>query len=183
MKHMHAIAAIISLMCLNMSHVFATTIQYAVTNIAGSTWEYSYNIINDSLALDIEEFTIYFESGRYQGLNLAAAPEVAGWDPIVVNPNNFLNNDGFYDALAMTGGAAPGTSLGGFSVRFDFIGTGMPGPQRFEIVDPVSFTVLDSGNTSPVPLPAALLLFGSGLAGLIGLASKRHRSTRLFPES
>lgn len=35
------------------------------------------------------------------------------------------------------------------------------------------------GNVAPVPLPAAAWLFGSGVAGLIGMARKRTRDRRL----
>ena len=150
----------------------ATTITYDVTNISGDVWEYNYTVNNDMLGVDIEEFTVYFDFGVYDNLSFASAP--ATWDPLVIQPDSFqgTNDPGFYDALALSAGIAPGNSLGIFSVRFDYLAAGTPGSQYFEIVDPFDFSVLDSGQTSPVPIPAAIWLFGSGLIGLVGFARR-----------
>lgn len=161
------------LLCIGLQPAGATTIHYDVTNVSANTWEYSYTVNNDTLGFDIEEFTVYFESGLYQNLAITDVNAVPGWDPLTVEPDNFLNNDGFYDALAMGGGLAPGNGIGGFTVRFEFLGTGMPGSQLFEVVDPLDFTVLDSGQTSLVPLPAAIWLLGSGIIGLAAFARRR----------
>lgn len=150
----------------------ATTITYNVQNIAGNTWEYIYTVDNDTLSVDIGEFTIFFDVSLYQNLAMAAAP--VGWDPIAIQPDSLLSSDGFYDALALGSGIAPGGSLGGFSVRFDFLGTGTPGSQPFEIIDPFSFSLIDSGTTilfvsappGPVPEPGTLALFALGLIAL-----------------
>ena len=115
---------------------------------------------------------MYFDVGVYENLTLIT-PTPATWDPLVIEPDNFLSNDGYYDALALSAGIAPGNSLGIFSVRFDYLGGGTPGSQYFEIVDSFTFDLLDSGQTSPVPVPAAVWLFGSGLIGLIGVARRK----------
>ena len=161
------------LLCIGLQPAGATTIHYDVANISANTWEYSYTVNNDTLGFDIEEFTVYFESGLYQNLVITDVSAVPGWDPLTVEPNNFLNNHGFYDALATSGGLAPGNGIGGFTVRFEFLGTGMPGSQLFEVVDPLGFAVLDSGQTSLVPLPAAIWLLGSGIIGLAAFARRR----------
>ena len=114
---------------------------------------------------------MYFDLGVYENLTLITAP--ATWDPLLVEPGNFLSNAGFYDALALSAGIVPGNSLGIFSVRFYYLGAGTPGSQYFEIVDPVTFGVLDSGQTNLIPVPAAFWLFGSGLIGLIGFARRK----------
>lgn len=149
----------------------AATITYDVTSITGNTWEYNYTVNNNTLGFNIEEFTVYFDFGVYENLSLITAP--ATWDPLLVEPDNFFSNDGSYDALALNAGIAPGYSLGIFSVRFDYLGAGTPGSQYFEIVNSSTFDVLDSGRTSPVPIPAAVWLFGSGLLGLIGVAIRK----------
>ena len=167
------LTAMTGLLCIGLQPADATTIHYDVTNISANTWEYTYAVKNDTLGFEIEEFTVYFESGLYQNLVINDVNAVPGWDPLTVEPNNFLNNDGFYDALAMSSGLAPGNGIGGFTVRFEFLGTGMPGSQFFEVVDPLDFTVLDSGQTSLVPLPAAIWLLGSGIIGLAAFARRR----------
>ena len=173
MNTRRVLAAIAGLLCIGLQPAGATTVRYDVTNLSANTWEYAYTVNNDTLGFNIEEFTVYFESGLYQNLAITGPIAVPGWDPLTVEPNNFLNNDGFYDALAVTGGLAPGDSIGGFTVRFDFLGTGVPGSQLFEVVDPVNFTVLDAGQTSLVPVPAAVWLLGSGIIGLFAFASRR----------
>ena len=148
----------------------ATTVSFDVTNISGNTWEYTYNVANDTLGIDIEEFTIFFDVALYENLSVTSTP--AAWDPLVIQPDPGLPDDGFYDALALVVGIAPGDSLGGFGVQFDFLGSGIPGVQTFDIVDTSTFATLDSGLTQVVPIPAALWLFGSGLLCLFGL---QHR--------
>lgn len=153
--------------------VHATTVIYDVTNISGNRWENTYTVANDTLSIDIEEFTIFFTVGDFENLAVGSAP--ANWDPLVIQPDTVFPDDGFYDALALSAGIAPGSSLGGFSVQFDYLGTGTPGSQLFEIINPDTFESLDSGFTQAVPLPAAVWLFISGLIGLIGMGRTRSR--------
>jgi hypothetical protein len=68
--------------------------------------------------------------------------------------------------LALGLGIAPNTVLSGFSVEFDFLGAGIPSSQLFDIIDPNTFAVLESGTTSPVPIPGSIILMLSGLAAL-----------------
>jgi hypothetical protein len=171
MKTSYMLAGVICLFLTSLQPVAATSISYDVSNIGSNIWEYNYTVSNDTLGFNIDEFTVYFDFGLYE--NLSANPAPASWNPIVVGPGNFLNNDGYYDALALATGITPGSSLGGFSVRFNYLGAGTPGSQRFEIVDPVTFNVLDSGQTSPVPVPAAVWLFCSGLVGLIAVSKRK----------
>lgn len=158
----------------SMTSAMATTVGFTATNLTGNTWEVAYTITNDTLAQDIDEFTIFFDANLFQNLTVGNTP--ADWDPLVIQPDPGLPDDGFYDALALVAGIAPGATLSGFSVVFDFLGSGTPGAQPFDIVDPVTFDALDSGTTqrAVVPVPAALWLFGSGLLGLAG-ANGRSR--------
>lgn len=154
----------------------ATTIAYDINNISGNTWEYAYTVTNDTLGIDIEEFTIYFGEGLYENLVVGSTP--VSWDPIVIDPDSQIPDDGFYDALALTGGITSGASLGGFSVQFDYLGTGTPGVQWFDIVDPDTFFAIDSGITQlvAVPLPATVWLLVSGMLALFGAgASSRTK--------
>lgn len=169
-------AIIFSLFILVVGASHASTVQYAVNNITGNTWQYDYTVINDSLTADIEEVTIYFDLGVFANLNLPVAP--GGWDALVIQPDPALPDDGFYDALALGPAIAPGDQLGGFSVQFDYLGAGTPGSQFFEIVNPQDFSnPLDTGFTTLVPLPASLWLFCAGLLQLFALHTKRKRKT------
>lgn len=152
----------------------ATLIEYDVQNFAGNTWEYTYTVTNDTLASDIELIDVFFTLGLYE--NLAPTVTPAGWDPLVFQPDPAIPADGLYDVLALfVPGIAPGDTLGGFGVQFDFLGTGTPSDQFFEIVDPFTFAPVDSGSTqasstgpAPVPEPSTIWLAGIGLVGLFG---------------
>ena len=154
-----------------MAAASATTIQYSVQNLGGNSWEYSYTVNNDSLSVEIEEFTIIFDVGLYE--NLAVTDSPAGWDSFALDPDPGLPEDGIFDSCSsdifcLGGGAgiAPTGILGGFSVSFDYLGVGTPGGQAFEIVDPATFEV-DSGTTvALVPVPAAAWLLLSALSWL-----------------
>lgn len=153
----------------------ATLITFDVTNIAGNIFEYTYTVQNGTFGVDIEEFTIYFDVNLFQNLSFAAAS--AGWDPLVVQPDAVLADDGFYDALALAVGIAPGDTLGGFSVRADFLGAGTPGAQPFEIFDPLTFALVDSGTTVradavAVAEPASMWIFALGFLAIAGAARR-----------
>lgn len=160
----------------------ATLIEYDVQNIVGNTWEYTYTVTNDTLASDIELIDVFFTLGLYENLVPTVTP--AGWDPLVFQPDPGLPDDGIYDVLALfVPGIAPGDTLGGFGVQFDFLGIGTPGDQYFDIVDPFTFDSVDSGMTQasstsppmPVPEPSISWLIGVGLLG--GYLARKKAST------
>ena len=74
-------------------------------------------------------------------------------------------------------GIAPGVTEGGFRVSFNWLGTGTPGTQAFDIIDPLYFDILESGTTAlgqttAVPEPATISLFLIGVLGLLGFRRK-----------
>lgn len=152
-----------------------TEIEYSIIDLGGDRWEYTYDVTNISLIPPIEEFTIYFDYGLYDNLVVTTPETPPEWGQIVWQVEPVLNDPGGYDALANAGNLAinPGETLSGFSVSFDWLGTGDPGSQFYEIIDPVSFNTMDSGYTVPVPEPATICLFAFG-----SLALLRKRITR-----
>lgn len=153
----------------------ATTIFYSVSLVSGNTYEYSYLAQNDSLSFPVDEITIFFDAAQFENLQPATVP--SGWDPLVVQPDLLLADDGFFDAIALGPSDAiqPGLGLGGFSIRFDWLGSGAPGTQPFEIRDAITFDLVDTGFTVPIPEPTSALLIGFGLCLL---SSSRARATR-----
>ena len=61
-------------------------------------------------------------------------------------------------------GIGIGQNVSGFTVSFDWLGTGDPGSQFYEIIDPDTFDTIDSGFT--VPEPAILPLLALGVLAL-----------------
>lgn len=153
-------------------YAWSSAITFHATDIGGGSWRYDYTLVNDSLAVPVEEFTIFFDVGLYENLRSPAGP--APWDLLLVEPDPGLPDDGWFDGLVfdIADALAPGASLAGFSVEFDFLGTGTPGRQNFEFLT-ADLELLGSGLTTrpgaSVPEPASVGLIAAGLLALLGI--------------
>jgi hypothetical protein len=153
----------ISLLATQWTYASDVDIEYALTNLGGNHWQYTYDVTNNALVAKVQEFTIWFQLGSYTNLSITTAnPPSSLWDEFMQNPDPIISEDGFYDALTKSTGIDVGQSVQGFSVAFDWLGTGTPGPQGFQVVNPVTFQILFSGMTVPEPA-TAFLMMGAGL--------------------
>lgn len=158
-----------------------TQIAYQVTPLGSGRWQYSYDVTNLSLVSPIEEFTIWFNyTLPYANLTIETPdPPASGWDELVWQPDPLWSIDGSYDALALGSGIGTGQTVSGFAVSFDWPGTGVPGSQFYEIINPATWEAVDEGWTTSepvtiIPVPGACILTVIGL-GIIGFR-KKHKA-------
>ena len=149
------------------------------TNTNSNTWIVDYTIENNS-AYIIEEFSIFFNYQHFENLSILSTP--ADWDSILFQPDPSYPDDGLFDSLALVNGIHHGEKVSGFSLSFDWIGSNTANmSQYFEIIDPISWSAIDSGYTAlasntpvvGVPEPPVIVLLLLGLV-FMGIA----RSTR-----
>jgi len=151
----------------------ATTIQYTVVDVpdigVGDRWEYRYSV-SDRIFDEGFGFSILFD---FETVSSIETPPIvnADWDPIALQPDPLLPDDGLYDALSL---AADATLADTFIARFVWAGTGTPGSQPFVVFEP-GFSTIETGNTVLVPEPSSFLLCA---LGLILLGSRRNLSVQ-----
>ena len=151
----------------------ATIIEADLTALGGDHYRYDYTVTNDTLGAPLELFDLLFDPTLYDEttLTIVSDPAIgAGWVETIL-----MSAPGFgaaYDLTALGGGIAPGALLSGFAIEFDWLGGGAPGVQPFEVYDPNTYVLLDSGTTilndssGTVPVPATLSLITLGLVGI-----------------
>jgi hypothetical protein len=168
------------LVCLFAGPVLAdpdTQIRYDIADLGLGQWQYTYEVKNISFPEPIKEFTIWFGVCSYDNLTIATLnPPASTSDEIVWQPEPILGDNGGYDALAIGLNINVGETVTGFSVSFDWLGTGSPGSQFYEIINPTTFETINFGYTVPVPEPTTILLLISG-----GLGVMRRRKSQIFP--
>jgi hypothetical protein len=159
-------------------HAVSAGIHATYHPLTGSQWAADFVVTGDGTPTVINDFTIYFPETSFAALSLASSP--AGWDSLLIQPDTVLHSPGFLDSLALTAGIANGASLGGFGVRFSFLGSGNPPPLRFDVND-ASFHAVYSGLTSvtAVPEPAIAWLMVLGLGAIGSARMRKQRSTEV----
>jgi hypothetical protein len=162
---------IISIALFSATAAFADVLESTVTPLGTNQWRYDYTLNNTLAGLNFNEMTVYFDPALFTQLVAPSAP--GNWDALLVQPDPGLPDNGFLDVLSLSGRMTYGTSETGFSVTFNFLGTGTPGPQSFDLIDFIdanTFTVVYSGtssliaNISTVPECSTLLMMLLGLA-------------------
>lgn len=185
MKRRFAVGAAALAVALWAGSAGAIKIEYTLTDIGlpGTDYRYVFNVINDGslgAGVAVQWFDIefpgpnYLAGSPYDEFSLAIVtgdPPASAWLEQTLGSVPALQA-ATYDAAAVGAGIAVGASQGGFAVEFDWLGAGVPGAQEFNIYDPVSGFIVESGWTveappAPTPVPAPLALLGLGLGLLV----------------
>jgi len=138
---------------------------YQVDDLGGDRWQYTYDVSNIDISGGIDEFTISFDADQYAGLAVETTGALqTDWDELLLYPIAQLHVDGGYDALVLGLPIDIGDTVSGFSVSFDWLGVGTPGVQTYEIVNPDTLAIIDSGWTVPEPGIMSLFVLGTIIA-------------------
>lgn len=164
------------------AHAAPVSIEYELSALASpGRYEYRYTITNLSLTTPLDWFAIDFDTSLYDESSLSITSVGAGsWSEQILASVPVFGVPAQYDAYTTPGGALGiGDSATGFSVQFDWLGTGTPGSQAFTIYDSSTFGVLSVGvtTTTAVPEPSTIALAVIGLCGMGVVAWRRNRRT------
>jgi len=163
-----AVAAMLTLSAAGLANA-SNAISYTALNLADENagddlWRYTYTVTGDSFATGTG-FAIDFEKSLFVLPERQQTAPNSDWY-IQTYTSEFESTIAVYDAYALVDNASLADQ---FSI--DFVWTGEaagPGTQYFAVYNQNEGTVLQNGMTSPVPVPAAVWLLGSGLATLAG---------------
>jgi hypothetical protein len=147
----------------------ATTIEYSLKALGGNRYSYDY-IITATPSQPLETFNIYFPFHLYDNLSPGNLP--LGWIAMLQQPDPAWYVDGIFSAESTMGHLPPGVPTGGFSIEFDWLGTGLPGRQGYNFSDSRSVGNVWIGGTVEVPEPGSLAISLMAL-GLLGYRRSR----------
>ena len=169
MKTIYFVRVIVAstfLSCLACSLFASNQISYSLEDLGLGRWKAVYEVQNINLINPIQEFTLWFDYGLYSNLSIETpSPLNAAWNESIYEPYQLpplSPFDGYYDALAFDSGITAGQLTTGFTITFDWLGTGSPSAQRYEVIDPGTFETVAEGQTVYIPEPGCLLLLLTG---------------------
>ena len=172
-------AALLALLVCSHAASAAVSIQYTVVPMGGNVYRYVYSITNNGPGASLQLFDILFDTSLYleSSLQIVSPPAInAQWSQQILHSVPFAI-PAAYDALAIAGGIPAGATVSGFSVQFTWLGSGTPGAQPFQVFDPITFALLQSGNTTAAqvaPIPS-LSTWSFGLLGLALAGAATHQ--------
>lgn len=155
----------------------AVEIRYALRPLHDDVFRYDYQIRNDGsvgAGAAIGALDILFDPALFDeaSLTIASVPASSDWSAMFLDSAPGV--PAAFDLSASGTGLEPGATLAGFAVEFRWLGAGSPAAQGYEVYDPVSFDLLQTGTTAPtsVPEPLAATLL---LVGCVALARAHRR--------
>ncbi|MDD2738428.1 MAG: hypothetical protein PHR94_05810 [Methylomonas lenta] len=153
----------------------ASIFTYSLQDLGNDHYRYIYNIGNNGTLPGedaIKLYDILFDPILYSetSLNISSAPPISiDWSEQILNSAPDIPTT--YDVFSNGTGIIAGAEVKGFAVDFLWLSTGLPSGQKYEIYDPLSFELLETGVTqalTSIPVPSTLPLF---LTAILGVAS------------
>jgi hypothetical protein len=163
----------VSLLALAAGSARAVEVSYSVqdvvdTQLGHDRWRYEYRLDAFPFAAGYG-FTVYFDPELYTALQTGLPAPGSDWDAIVRESDAGLGSDGFYDAEALFDDPSADAV---FRVSFEWLGTGTPGEQAFEVREPDPSFAVEQSGTTVVPEPATLVQHASAVLSLAALARR-----------
>ena len=163
--------------------LICSTSQAALINVDinkdnGNVYTAEYALTNNSASV-IDAFTLYFEFGLFQNIQVLNTP--TDWDVLAEDPAIFAAPlPGLVDGLALGAPLAVGDVLSGLKISFEWLGAPnvVSFSQAFEIYDPNTFDIIESGSndvassSSAVSEPSILCILFASL-GFIFLRQRK----------
>ena len=158
-------------------HAIAGTVEidYTLSNLGSGVYRYNYSVDNNGslgAGVAVDLFDINFDPSLYQSPVIVPPTPPSQWSEMILDSVGSAIPVAF-DVEGTSGGIPVGDTANGFAVTFTWLGKGLPGSQGFEIYDPVSFALLQSGQTDPVPEPSTF--------GMLGILMA-YSALRVFPK-
>lgn len=166
------------------------SVQYSVTPLGGNVYEYVYSIYNNGTLPGngpVQFFDIDFDTSLYSNLQISTPSSFdSQWSQAILAGG--VGYPAAFDVCAapasssscppfLSGGIPVNTTLAGFSVTFDWLGTGTPGSQPFEVYDS-NFDRVQSGETAtPEPSSLCLVALSAFFLAACGIRLRRSKPT------
>ena len=169
-KYLGVATALLFTVCMAQTAGAAVITYDSYFNTTADKWQYDYTIYNDSTD-GISAFEVMFDYELSSNLDIITP---GGWDGAILEPS--FNDDELLSPLSAIWGLDSGLLqyeqlASGFSVLFDWSGTGDPGSQFFSLLD-ADWNAIGNewgyatDGPPAVPEPQTFMLLGTGLLGL-----------------
>lgn len=147
-------------------------VRYVLEELGANRYRAHYSLLNE-VSLPLGLLDLDFDPSLYREDTLSVSltdGAAADWSALLLDSG--IGVPAVLSLASNGPGLGGGARASGFSVDFDWLGTGRPGAQGYTVYDPQTFATMYSGTTAPVPLPASAVLLLSSLGVLA------HRARR-----
>lgn len=136
--------------------------------------------------IDVFTFDLFFDMAIFDNIQVTQNPLPTEWETLVLPSDPFFGEDGLVNFLSLGAPIGLNTSLSGFQIVADFIGSVVPEnfTQQYEVLDPNTFSPVVpavSGLSTAIEVvkadinaPSILLLFFLSLCSLVYMRKRRN---------